>query len=73
AQGCAFACAARRVSGIVPAHTDKAAEVLAGASTDVAADWTVLALGQCAPYPSTLAHYQRWRAEIRYLWERKSR
>ncbi|WP_162834296.1 DUF1702 family protein [Amycolatopsis circi] len=70
AQGCAFACAARRVSGIVPAHTDKAAEVLAGASTDVAAAWTDQALGQ---HPSTLAHYQRWRAEIRYLWERKSR
>ncbi|MFB9927066.1 DUF1702 family protein [Amycolatopsis halotolerans] len=73
AQGCAFACAARRVSGIVPAHTDKAAEVLAGASTDVAADWTDQALGQLTPDPSTLAHYQRWRADIRYLWERKSR
>ncbi|WP_409465055.1 DUF1702 family protein [Amycolatopsis sp. GA6-003] len=73
AQGCAFACAARRVSGIVPAHTDKAAEVLAGVSTDAAADWTDRALGRCAPSPSTLADYQRWRAEIRYLWERKNR
>ncbi|WP_134662212.1 MULTISPECIES: DUF1702 family protein [unclassified Amycolatopsis] len=72
AQGCAFACAARRVSGIVPAHTDKAAEVLAGTSTGAAADWTDQALGRL-PAPSTLAHYQRWRAEIRYLWERKSR
>ena len=56
----------------MPAHTDKAAEVLAGASTGVAADWTDQALGRL-PDPSTLAHYQRWRAEIRYLWERKSR
>ncbi|WP_406631186.1 DUF1702 family protein [Amycolatopsis sp. WGS_07] len=73
AQGCAFACAARRVSGIVPAHTDKAAEVLAGAGTDVAAEWTDRALAALGAHPSTLAHYQRWRAEIRHLWERKSR
>ena len=73
AQGCAFACAARRVSGIVPAHTDKAAEVLAGATASAAADWTDEALAVLGPRPSTIADYQRWRAEIRQQWERNSR
>ncbi|MEV6908417.1 DUF1702 family protein [Amycolatopsis sp. NPDC051071] len=72
AQGSAFACAARRVSGIVPAHTGKAAEVLAGSDTDVVADWTDRSLAVLGPRPDTLAHYQRWRAEIRHLWERNS-
>ncbi|MFE0023250.1 DUF1702 family protein [Amycolatopsis sp. NPDC059021] len=73
AQGCAFACAARRVSGIVPAHTDKAADVLARTDTATAADWTDRALTTLGPRPHTFAQYQRWRAEIRHLWERNSR
>ncbi|WP_158895174.1 DUF1702 family protein [Amycolatopsis anabasis] len=72
AQGCAFASKARWTGSVVPAHTDKAAQVLAGVSAAEAAEWTDRALTALGPNPSTLADYQHWRAEIRRLWERKT-
>lgn len=72
AQGCAFASKARLISSVVPAHTDKAAQVLAGVTVAQAADWTDQALAALGPEPSTPEDYQRWRAEIRRLWERNS-
>jgi hypothetical protein len=71
AQGCAFACAARHVSTIVPAHTEKAAAVLAGVTSDEAAAWTDQAQTGLGSNPHTAAHYQKWRAEIRRLWSQR--
>ncbi|TWE13610.1 DUF1702 family protein [Prauserella muralis] len=68
AQGCAFASAARRLSGIVPRHTETAAAVLAGAPVAVAAGWTDQAMARLGPHDGTSGQYQRWRAEIRQLW-----
>lgn len=65
AQGVAFACAARVRSGIVPAHSQTAATVLADVDYEQAAAWTDVALrgiGQSAQ------DYLRWRAGIRRLW-----
>jgi len=63
AQGCAFACKARLTGAAVPAHTDDAAQVLAGVDVAEAAGWTDRALAVLGPSPETLAQYQRWRAE----------
>lgn len=71
AQGCAFACKARRVSGVVPAHTEKAATVLGGVTAAEAAAWTDQARIELGPDPHTARHYQQWRAEIRRLWSRQ--
>jgi hypothetical protein len=68
AQGCAFACAARTRSGVVPAHVDRAATVLAGASASVAAGWTDSALTELGPDPSSAAQYEQWRGGIRRRW-----
>lgn len=67
AQGSAFAAKARLVSTIVPAHVESAVRVLTGATVARAAGWTDKAL---PPDGSTLGDYQRWRADIRHLWER---
>jgi uncharacterized protein DUF1702 len=67
AQGCAFACKARLVSHVVPAHTELAARILAGTDVATAAGWTDAA--RAALGGSTLADYQRWRAGIRRRWE----
>jgi hypothetical protein len=71
AQGCAFACKARRVSAVVPAHTEKAAIVLAGVNAAEAAVWTDQAQIGLGPGPLTARHYQQWRAEIRRLWSER--
>jgi hypothetical protein len=71
AQGCAFACKARCVSAVVPAHTEKAATVLAGVTAGEAAAWTDQALTHLGPTPHTAEHYQQWRAEIRRLWSQR--
>jgi hypothetical protein len=68
AQGCAFACEARRVSGIVPEHTHNAAAVLVGTSVDVAGAWTSQSLAGLVPPLGTSDRYQQWRAGIRRLW-----
>jgi hypothetical protein len=68
AQGCAFACKARLVSGVVPEHTALAARVLAGTDVATAAGWTDEA--RAVLQTATLADYQRWRAGISTLWER---
>ena len=68
AQGCAFACKARQVSAIVPAHTEKAATVLAGVTAAEAATWTDQALIALGTGPRTAGRYLQWRAEIRRLW-----
>jgi hypothetical protein len=67
AQGCAFACKARLVSGVVPQHTELAARVIAGTDVATAAGWTDDA--RSALGAATLADYQRWRAGTRHLWE----
>lgn len=64
AQGAAFAAAARVRSGIVPDHTVVATTVFAGASPELAAEWTQAAL----PSGSSAEDYQQWRAGIRRLW-----
>lgn len=71
AQGCAFACKARGVSSVIPAHTEKAATVLAGVTAGEAAAWTDQALTRLGPDPHTTEHYQQWRAEIRRLWSQR--
>jgi hypothetical protein len=68
AQGCAFACAARTRSGVVPEHVECAATVLADASVSEAAGWTDSVLPELGPNPSSAAHYERWRAGIRSRW-----
>lgn len=68
AQGSAFACAARRVSGIVPEHVEQAAGALTGASVLEASAWTDRALSELGPNPHSTAHYERWRSGIRGLW-----
>ncbi|MCE6996134.1 DUF1702 family protein [Saccharothrix sp. S26] len=71
AQGCAFACKARHVGAVVPAHTDKAAELLAGVSVAEAAGWTDRALAALGERPVTLVQYGRWRAETGRQWEER--
>ncbi|MGH3829138.1 MAG: DUF1702 family protein [Pseudonocardiaceae bacterium] len=71
AQGCAFACKARCVSSVVPAHTEKAAAVLAGVTVGEAAAWTDQARTRLGPGPHTAGHYQQWRTEIRRLWSQR--
>jgi len=68
AQGCAFACAARELSRIVPAHTETAAAILAGVSAHEAATWTEKSLSTSADPEGTSRRYMRWRAGIRILW-----
>jgi hypothetical protein len=68
AQGCVFGCVARRTSGLVPQHTLLAAEILAGASIDRAANWAEESRAAVGPAPYTSAHYQQWRAGIRDRW-----
>jgi hypothetical protein len=68
AQGAAFACAAREISGVVPAHTKAAATILAGAPAHEAAAWTRKALSTLVQPATTSQHYQQWRAGIRSLW-----
>lgn len=62
------ACKARCASAVVPAHTEKAAAVLAGVTASEAAAWTEQALTLLGPAPCTAEHYQQWRTEIRALW-----
>lgn len=69
AQGCAFGCAARSRSGVVPEHVDRAASVLVGASVSEAAGWTDTALAELGPDPSTAEQYEQWRAGIRRRWQ----
>ncbi len=68
AQGCSFACEARRTSGVVPDHTELAAGVLAGASADLAGSWARQALTPPGLTAGTVQHYQQWRAGIRQQW-----
>lgn len=69
AQGCAFGCAARSRSGVVPEHVDRAASVLVGASVSEVAGWTDAALAELGPDPSTAGQYEQWRAGIRRRWQ----
>jgi hypothetical protein len=71
AQGCAFACKARHVSAVVPAHTEKAAAVLAGVASGEAAAWTDQAQAVLGSGPHTAGHYHQWRAGIRRLWSQR--
>lgn len=71
AQGCAFACKARHVSAVVPAHTEKAAAVLAGVASGEAAAWTDQAQAALGSAPHTAGHYHQWRAGIRRLWSQR--
>jgi hypothetical protein len=67
-QGCAFACAARGFSGVVPAHTESAAGILAGVPAREAAYWAEKSLSTLTSPARTSQHYQQWRAGIRGLW-----
>lgn len=71
AQGCAFACKARHVSAVVPAHTEKAAAVLAGVTSGEAAAWTDQAQAGLGSGPHTAGHFHQWRVEIRRLWSHR--
>ncbi|GIH96049.1 DUF1702 family protein [Planobispora siamensis] len=73
AQGGAFACAVRLISGAVPAHTAAAAPVLCGAEVDEAAGWTDTALIALGHNAHSGEHYQAWRAGIRKAWARHGR
>ncbi|GII02663.1 DUF1702 family protein [Planobispora takensis] len=73
AQGGAFACAVRLISGGVPAHTAAAAPVLCGAEADEAAGWTDTALIALGHNAHSGEHYQAWRAGIRKTWARRDR
>lgn len=68
AQGVAFASKARLVSSVVPAHTELAAQLLAGAEVAEAAGWTDRARAELGPGAAGAADYQRWRAGIRQRW-----
>lgn len=68
AQGCAFACAAHGISGVVPPHTETAAFSLAGVSAHEAATWAAKSLSTLDPSVGTAQQYERWRAGIRSLW-----
>lgn len=68
AQGVAFACKARVVSSVVPAHTELAARILAGADVTEAAGWTDRARAALGAGATGVADYQRWRAGIRQRW-----
>ncbi|WP_246019373.1 DUF1702 family protein [Saccharothrix australiensis] len=71
AQGCAFACKARQVGSVVPAHTHEAAALLAGVGVAEAAAWTDRALALLDDGPVTLTRYQRWRTETSRQWEER--
>ncbi|MFI6449941.1 DUF1702 family protein [Streptosporangium amethystogenes] len=73
AQGCAFACASRLISAVVPEHTVAAAPVLCGAEADEAAAWTDTALVALGHNAHSGDHYQAWRAGIRKAWARRDR
>ncbi len=73
AQGCAFACAARLISAVVPEHTVAAAPVLCGAEVDEAAGWTDTALVALGHNAHSDDHYQAWRAGVRKAWARRDR
>lgn len=73
AQGCAFACASRLISAVVPEHTVAAAPVLCGAEVDEAAAWTDTALVALGHNAHSGDHYQAWRAGIRKAWARRDR
>ncbi|WP_141704236.1 DUF1702 family protein [Planobispora rosea] len=73
AQGAAFACAARLISGAVPGHTAAAAPVLCGAEVDEAAGWTDTALIALGHNAYSGEHYQAWRAGVRKAWSRRGR
>lgn len=68
AQGSAFACAARRASGIVPEHVEQAAAVLTGVCVAEAAGWTDRALAELGTNPHSARDYEQWRAKIRRCW-----
>lgn len=68
AQGCAFACAAHEISGIVPAHTETAAAILAGVPAHEAAAWTEKSLSTLDDPVGSAQRYAQWRAGIRKLW-----
>lgn len=68
AQGCAFACEARRISGVVPPHTRQAAEILTAASVEVAGSWANESQAALTAPTGTSENYQQWRAGIRRLW-----
>jgi hypothetical protein len=67
AQGAAFAAEARRLSGHVPAHTDTAAGVLAGATVTRAAEWTWQAREGLDRRGAGVAQYLQWRQRIQRL------
>ncbi|MBG0832194.1 DUF1702 family protein [Planomonospora sp. ID67723] len=73
AQGGAFGCAARLISGVVPGHTIDAAPVLCGAEVDEAAGWTDTALIALGHNAYSSEHYQAWRAGVRKAWTRRGR
>ncbi|GAA3004351.1 DUF1702 family protein [Streptosporangium longisporum] len=73
AQGSAFACAFRLISGVVPDHTVAAAPVLCGAEVDEAAAWTDTALVALGHNACSGEDYQAWRAGIRKAWARRDR
>jgi hypothetical protein len=72
-QGCAFACAARQVSGVVPAHTETAAAALAGVPAHEAAAWAGKALSTLTAPAGSARHYAQWRTGIRYLWHESTK
>ncbi|MBB4937263.1 hypothetical protein FHR32_001568 [Streptosporangium album] len=73
AQGGAFACACRLISGIVPEHTVAATPTLCGVEVDEAASWTDTALVALGHNAHSGDHYQAWRAGIRKAWARRNR
>jgi Protein of unknown function (DUF1702) len=73
AQGSAFGCASRLISGIVPEHTVAAAPALCGVEVDEAGGWTDTALIALGHNAHSGDHYQAWRAGIRKAWARRNR
>ena len=73
AQGSAFGCASRLISGIVPDHTVAAAPALCGVEVDEAGGWTDTALIALGHNAHSGDHYQAWRAGIRKAWARRNR
>lgn len=67
-QGVAFAAKAHLRGGCLPAHTRRAAAVIAEAPAEVAAAWTDEARAGLSG--ARISDYQAWRARIRGSWDR---
>jgi enediyne biosynthesis protein E3 len=69
AHGSALACAARTHAGLTPGHTAAAAHALTGALAAEASGWVATALAKLGNQAAAPGGYQRWRQEIRDLWQ----